>query len=361
MEELGSEREAMRKEIRQLAIRALAADPLNAEAYELLGLVSKEPERVRALMQEAVDLSRRESSALFWLLNESFYRGDYRATLDYADLLLKTRPDLSAYVMRYAALTAEDPEGLLLVADVLTKRPAWRAQFFEFLSRSEALTEAPLRLMISLKANGAPPSPKELAPYLDALIARNRTGMAYNAWLQFLPEEQLSNLGLLTNGNFENPPSGLPFDWRMELGLNAVAGFVGPAPDGRERLLHVNLGPGRVKFPELKQVVFLAPGHYRFEGKLRGTITAKRGLRWQLTCATGSHRALAETDMLMGETEQWRIFTLEGDVPQSDDCAGQTLRLFHDSRSPSEEFISGEVWFGSLRLKRIQDEAKASE
>lgn len=126
MEELGSEREAMRKEIRQLAIRALAADPLNAEAYELLGLVSKEPERVRALMQEAVDLSRRESSALFWLLNESFYRGDYRATLDYADLLLKTRPDLSAYVMRYAALTAEDPEGLLLVADVLTKRPGAR-------------------------------------------------------------------------------------------------------------------------------------------------------------------------------------------------------------------------------------------
>ena len=62
----------------------LRADPLNAEAYELLGLVSKEPERVRALMQEAVDLSRRESSALFWLLNESFYRRDYRATLDYA-------------------------------------------------------------------------------------------------------------------------------------------------------------------------------------------------------------------------------------------------------------------------------------
>ena len=83
----------MRKEIRQLAIRALAADPLNGEAYELLGLVSKEPERVRALMQEAVNLSRRESSALFWLLNDSFYRKDYRATLDYADLLLKTRPD----------------------------------------------------------------------------------------------------------------------------------------------------------------------------------------------------------------------------------------------------------------------------
>ena len=132
MQGLGSEREAMRKEIRQLAIRALAADPLNAEAYELLGLVSKEPERTRVLMQEAVNLSRRESSALFWLLNESFFRRDYRATLDYADLLLKTRPDLSDYVTRYIALTAEDPEGLLLVADVLTKRPAGARNFSSF-------------------------------------------------------------------------------------------------------------------------------------------------------------------------------------------------------------------------------------
>ncbi len=118
--------------------------------------------------------------------------------------------------------------------------------------QSETLTEVPLKLMISLKENGAPPSPKELAPYLDALIRRNRIDAAYNAWLQFLPEEQLSNLGLLTNGNFENPPSGLPFDWRMEPGLNAVAGFPGPAADGSGRLLHVTFGPGRVKFPEAK-------------------------------------------------------------------------------------------------------------
>ncbi len=363
MEDLGGKGEAMRKEIQQLAIRALAADPLNAEAYQLLGLVSNEPERTRVLMKEAVNLSRRESSALVWLLNDSFLRKDYRATLDYADVLLKTRPytALPVYVMRYITLMAEDAEGAPLVADVLTKRPAWREQFLEAFSRSEASAEVPLKLMISLKENGAPPSPKELASYLDVLIGRNRIDVAYNAWLQFLPEEQLSNLGLLTNGNFETPPSGLPFDWRMAPGLNAVAEFVGRTSEGSGRLLHVTFGPGRVKFPELRQIVFLPPGHYRFEGKLRGTITGKRGLRWQLTCATGSRRALAETDMLMGETGQWRIFTLEGDVPQSEDCNGQALRLFHDSRSASEELISGEVWFGSLRLSRIQTESKVAE
>jgi hypothetical protein len=360
MDELGGERDAMRKQIRQLAIKALGTDPLNAEAYALLGMVTHEPERVRMLMQEAFNRSRRESAALLWLLNESFYRKDYRLALDYGDLLIRTRPELAHYAMSYLARTAEDAEGFPLVANALAKRPSWRGQFFDVLSRSMLQAGTPFRLMISLKAEGAPPSAKELAPYLDALINKGQADEAYSAWLQFLPEGELANLGLLTNGNFGNLPSGSPFDWRIAPGVNAVAEFVQPANVGSERLLHVSFGSGRVKFPELSQIVVLGPGHYRLEGKLRGTISAKRGLRWRLSCANGS-RVLAETDMLMGETGQWRIFALEGDVPLSRDCVGQTLRLLHDSRSPSEEFISGEVWFGSLRLVRTREETKAPE
>lgn len=59
--------------------------------------------------------------------------------------------------------------------------------------------------------------------------------------------------------------------------------------------------------------------------------------------------------MLLGQSQQWRVFTLEVDVPQAEDCRGQMLRLFHDSRSASEEFISGEVWFTGLHLERVPD------
>jgi hypothetical protein len=361
MDELGGERDAMRKQIRQLALKALGTDPLNAEAYTLLGAVTHEPERVRMLMREAFNRSRRESAALLWLLNESFYQKDYRLALDYSDLLIRTRPELADYVMSYLARTAEDADGFPLVANALAKKPSWREQFFEVLSRSTLQAGTPFRLMISLKAEGAPPSAKELAPYLDALISKGRADEAYSAWLQFLPEEELANLGLLTNESFGNLPSGSPFDWRIAPGLNAVAEFVRPANVESERLLHVSFGSGRVKFPELSQIVVLGPGRYRLEGKLRGTILAKRGLRWRLSCASGSHDVLAETDMLMGNTEQWRIFALEGDVPLRGNCVGQTLRLLHDARSPSEEFISGEVWFGSLRLVRIPEQSEAPD
>ena len=63
------------------------------------------------LMLQAFNRSRRESAALLWLLNESFYRKDYRLALDYADLLIRTRPELADYVMGYLAHTAEDAEG----------------------------------------------------------------------------------------------------------------------------------------------------------------------------------------------------------------------------------------------------------
>ncbi|MGO9173850.1 MAG: hypothetical protein ACLP7P_18060 [Rhodomicrobium sp.] len=346
------DREAMRKEIARLASLALARDPLNAEAVRLLAETAGDDGRVRMLMEEAAGRSRRESAALFWLLNDSLYRKDYRNALDYADILLRTQPELSGYVVNYVAFMAQEPDGLPLVAGVLAKRPSWRGMFFASLPRSVQQIDVPLKLMTALKESGSPPSEKELAPYLDVLISKDRTDAAYNAWLQFLPPAELANLNLITNGDFESPPSGLPFDWRIARGLNAVAELVPSGSGGSEGLLHVSFGSGRVTFPELSQIILLAPGRYRLEGKLRGRIIAKRGLRWQLRCAGGAHRLLAETEMLMGESQEWRLFSLDAEVPESGDCIGQMLRLFHDSRSASEEFISGEVWFAGLRLRR---------
>jgi len=127
--------------------------------------------------------------------------------------------------------------------------------------------------------------------------------------------------------------------------------------NGAKPALHIRFGDGRVRFPEVSQVVFMGPGRYRLEGRLNGAISGKRGLRWQLRCASGARRVLAETDMLLGQAQQWQVFTLEADVPQPGQCRGQTLRLFHDARSASEELLSGEIWFSGLRLERISGAA----
>ena len=64
--------------------------------------------------------------------------------------------------------------------------------------------------------------------------------------------------------------------------------------------------------------------------------------------------------MLMGESEEWRVFTLEADVPLNSQCVGQALALSDEARSASEEFLSGEAWFGGMRLERVAAQKSAA-
>ncbi len=347
------EREILRGQIRDLALRALANDPMNARAYRSLAEVIGGADQVRLLMQEAFKRSRREATAAFWLLNDSYYHNDFKAVLYYSDMLLRTRPELHTYIYGYLSHLAAEPESRSLLVERLAAEPAWRQQFFEVFPRTSENTEAPLLVMTALRDAGSPVSIKELAPYLSFLIRTDRIDVAYNAWLQFLTTSQLEKVELLTNRRFESPPSGLPFDWEIGPGINATADIVPLARSSVGNALHIKFGEGRVKFPEVSQVLLLPPGRYRLDGKARGAISGKRGLRWQVICTSGAHKIIGETEMLLGQSLQWRIFTLYADVPQLQECHGETVRLIHDSRSASEELASGEVWFSDLRFTRV--------
>ena len=80
--------------------------------------------------------------------------------------------------------------------------------------------------MTALQELGKSVTQKELEPYLNFLIRKDRMELAYNTWLQFLPKADLENIDLLTNASFEREPSGLPFDWRLGKGRNALAEII---------------------------------------------------------------------------------------------------------------------------------------
>ena len=210
VEEPAGELDGLRKEIRQLAIQTIANDPLNAGAFRFLAETTDSPEGVRFLMQETLKRSRRNSIALLWLLNDRFYHKDFSAALDHANMLMRTHPELSKYVLSYVALIAEAPEGSSLLVEELAKAPPWRGSFFRALPQEVKQPDTPLKLMVALKEAGKPPANKELAPYLNFLISRNSIEAAYNAWLQFIPEAERDTLGLLAHPNFEQDPTGWP-------------------------------------------------------------------------------------------------------------------------------------------------------
>ena len=348
---LMNSRESLRGEIQKLALRAISNDPLNARAIRLLAEITDGTDQIRMLMLEAFRRSRRELVAAFWLLNDSFYKRDYSAAIYYADILLRTYPQLVMPVFSYLFALA-DGEREALVAKLATN-PAWRAHFFAELPSNVKNWETPLALMTMLQVLGKPVTQKEIECYLDFLIDKNRIELAYNVWLQFLPKTDLDKIGLLANASFEQEPNGLPFDWRLGKGTNALAEIVSWGAGHTDHALHITFSDGRVQFPEISQSVLLKPGRYLFEGQLRGTIMGKRGLRWRLQCLSGSRRVLSETEMLMGQTQQWRSFRFEAEVPNLEECRGQELRLLHDLRSASEQLLFGEVWFRDLRLEHF--------
>ena len=332
--------------------RALLSDPLNARALRILGqlaLEASDEEQAKRFMQGAARRSLRESIAVYWLMRMSYDKRDYAAALRYADTLLRTRPQLIAQVMPILAAMAEDQDANGDLKKLLADNPPWRTQFFENLPTSISDARTPLDLYLSLKDTSHPSAIGDLRGYLNFLIGHKFHELAYYTWLQFLPPEQLSNAGLLFNGSFEGEPSGLPFDWSLMSGSGVTIDIAARPDHEEQRALYIEFGHGRVDFPEVSQMVMLAPGTYRFQGKYRGDIISQRGLFWRISCPSGT--AIGQSAMVAGAAPAWKDFEFSFTVPGTD-CRAQNVRLVLHARSASEQFVSGSIWYDDLRITR---------
>jgi len=345
---------AAREQVRALAERALMLDPLNARALRLLAQIAEfdgTSDKVADLMKAAARRSLRETTAIHFMMQRRFELGDYIGTLDHADTILRTAPRLVRFVVPFLARIAEDAEARPLFEQRLAANPPWRAAVLSALPGAISDAHTLLDLLLSLRETPAPPTAADLRGYIGVLIKHGYFELAYYAWLQFLPPEQLASAGLLFNGHFEHAPSGLPFDWQIASGAGSAI-YVGPAAGlDKGQALQIELGQGRVDFGYVQQTVLLAPGSYRFEGRYRGDLAGRRGLVWRLGCAGKQGSLLAQSPMIIGPAPTWRPFDVNFTVPETD-CRAQQIRLIHDARSASEKFISGVVRLADLRIVR---------
>jgi hypothetical protein len=342
---------------RAMAERALLEDPLNARALRVLGQIadgSNDEPRAWRFMRASARLSLNETFAVFWLMRKSAEKREYGTAMYYADVLLRTRPQLIGYAMPILAQIAEDKEASGGLKRLLSDNPPWRAQFFDALPNGISDARTPLDLLLAVRDSRVPPTSADLRTYLNFLIGHKFYALAYYTWLQFLPAEQLNGLGLVFNGGFETVPSGLPFDWMITPGAGVTID-IGPTPDrDRERALSVGFEDGRVEFHGITELIVLAPASYRFEAKYKGTLLSARGLKWRVTCAGRETESIGESDMVRGIASTWKDIEFSFAVPGAD-CPAQYLRLDLEARMASEQFISGTVWFDDLQISRIGD------
>src|SRR5579863_993143 len=233
------------------ATAALIANPLNAQALQILGQTAdaaNDAAQASKFMLAAAHLSRHQSLAVYWLMIKSAEANDYHASLNYADILLRTIPELGPYIVPVLAHIAEDKDSAALMKSVLISDPPWRDYFLQQLPRNVTDERTPLNLLLALRTSPKPPTSDDVNRYLDFLVSHKLYTLAYYTWLQFLSPEQLRNAGFLYNGNFATAPSGSPFDWAITQG-SGVTVDIEPRPgESGAHALVVNFEYGRVDF-----------------------------------------------------------------------------------------------------------------
>jgi len=338
--------------LRNLAINALRSEPLDSHGLEILGLLAiTEHHSALAdrLMSEVATRTRRKPFALYWLLKRKREIHQYREAVSYADSLLRIRPQSISLVISELATMSEMAGAQTAVEQRLSENPPWRAAFFTYLKGHIRNPRTPLRLLLGLKHTPYPPTTAEIRPYLDLLIKNKLYKLAYYSWLQFLTPPALGEARLVYNGNFEIPPSHLPFDWNIQSSANADIEITPRDDEPTENALAIRLGRGRIDFPHVSQMLLLDPGNYTLSGLFKGKIDGARGLRWKIQCIEQPTRN-NQTKMFIGTAAQWSAFTTDISIPAG--CEAQFLKLFLDSRFASETMISGSAWFANLVIAR---------
>lgn len=359
-----AERVAALAEARQLVETALRGEPLNYRALALLGKIvqmAASPESgvaaARPYFELAARLSPRASDALYWLLLRHLEDGDFAAATTKADTLLRTTSRATAAVFPILIRLAEMPEASSHVIALLKTDPPWRKTLFAVASKYVTDARTLLTLLLALRDTEHPASDEDLNRYLNFLVSRQLHDLAYYTWLQFLPSDRLASAGLLFNGSFDSKPSGSPFDWTISQGVGASVEFAPLPDDAGGQGLRLEFMHGRVEFRGVSQVVVLSPGRYVLQGRHRGELEGRRGLRWRVVCMDERARhVLAETPMHLGPISLLQPFDLDFEVPEVN-CPFQQIRLDLDARSSSERLVKGTFWYSDLAITRVSRKA----
>lgn len=341
-------------------VDALRATPLDPRLLRRLGQLENDggrQEKAEALMREAVRQSRQETVAVIWLLQVAHAQRNFKDVADHADTLLRTRRAAFSFAFAVLAQLSADAETRGDVVRLLAADPPWRKDYFENLEVYAGEPRPTFEVVRALRGSATPPREREMAAHLTFLVRRGAVDLAYYAWLDSLPPDRLATVGLLNNGNFEQPSNPTPFDWSLAKGSGGGAEIV-PHPDGAGgRALSVIFSFGRVEFGGVSQTTVLGPGSYRLSGRLRGELKGRRGLEWQVTCTGAGGARLGQSPMFVGTARTWSAFDATFDVPATG-CASQTVSLVLAARSASEQLVTGEVLYDNLKIEAVRVPAR---
>lgn len=116
-----------------LARQSLATLPLNPKAFRILAFATSEKEEKERLLRAGDTLSRRDSLTQISLVEASALRGDWRASLDHYDALLRRKTAYQDIAGRGLAKAMAVPQIAQEVGVMLRRDPPWSSLLYHYL------------------------------------------------------------------------------------------------------------------------------------------------------------------------------------------------------------------------------------
>ncbi len=339
----------------RLARAALIASPLTADAYRVLAEValrSGASASAEARLRIAARLDPRDAATQAWLAAAALRDGHLEAALWHLDAILRVHPTLAARLYPQLLALARVPGAAPAYRAVFAAHPPWGGDFFRWACVQPASADAPVRVLFAaLRAVPDALHAADWSAYLDRLIGQRRWLPAYMAWVESLPPAQQQHLDNIFDGDFQYPPSGRGFDWRISYVPGAEIGVV-PRATASGNALQVRFLDQRAPLAgQVAQLLVLAPGRYRVSGQARlHGVQNDRGLQWVLSCADNG-RQLGASARMRGSLP-WHDFAFDVEVP-AQGCGAQWLSLRLAWRIPAEQWADGRAEFTGLRALRL--------
>ncbi|MEO9132643.1 MAG: hypothetical protein ABI240_15750, partial [Sphingomonas sp.] len=300
-----------------MATSVLSRMPLDPDAQTYLALVAAakgDTPRARGLMELALRGDGRSLRPRLWLIDRALRHRDYPAAIALLDRLISVIPAQRAATVAAMASVVRDPASHAAMAKMLATNPGWRHDFLYAANQQGMSPDAIFQLTAQNSAKSS--ALFEQSALLQSLLKNHEYERAYLAWVNFLPESSLSQVGAVYDTQFSNLAGPAPFNWQLLSSSDGSAEF--RTPNG---LIASYLGAAPATLAQ--QTILLSPGRYKLSAIASGNDEYNQ-LTWSITCARGGDPVA--TMRLIKLSDGRQKYSSAFEIPESG-CEAQQLAL----------------------------------
>ncbi|MGH9326902.1 MAG: tetratricopeptide repeat protein [Terriglobia bacterium] len=337
--------------------RAVELNPYDPLAWLDLGTAFEfqgKAKKAEACLRRVDELAPRIPRYQWAIANFYLLHNNVDEAFRHFKMVLEGDPGYGAEIYRTAWNASGDTSQIL--AELVPDDARTNLDYLNFLLSTHRLDQtAPVWARIADSPEKFDPA--SASPYIDALIHSHKTEEAYRAWSVLRAKglipatDEATTQNLIENGDFENQPMNIGFDWR----IGAVSGiYVGLDDSTFHSPAHSLLiqFPGTLNFyyQNIWQLVPVLPDHsYHLLAFMKAQgITTDSGPRIEVRDAFKASLLDKFTDQLTGNSPAWMPLSLDFKTgPKT------TLLSIIIARLPSQMLdnrIAGRVWVDDVSL-----------